>query len=345
MTNPHQNPFGGNPFDPAPGAHPQPGPPPGWGPPPPATPGNEANTLATLSLVFAFVFAPAGAVLGHLGLSQIARTRQRGRERALIGVTLSYVIITAAVVSLVVWAALGHNDTGAPTAAPSPSSTVAAPSSTAVTTTTTTPPPPPPTVAPADLDALLPTAEEINAIPNMPPNMSLVGSEIGVMDRVKDSKIIINPAPCYTVYGVADSHGYDAAALQGIHTNGYHPPPRNAETIESVGGYADAAAAQAALHTLLDDWRSCGTTFTYSDPAGGGRVATWSVSPPADAGNGITTTRAVPTQQMSGQLFRAVAAKANVVVDVLVSVKSGVDSAAVAVAIANLIIGKIPGPR
>ena len=32
------------------------------------------NTLATLSLVFAFVFAPAGAILGHLGLAQIRRT-------------------------------------------------------------------------------------------------------------------------------------------------------------------------------------------------------------------------------------------------------------------------------
>lgn len=36
---------------------------------PPGTPPYRpaVNTLATLSLVFAFVFAPAGAVLGHSG--------------------------------------------------------------------------------------------------------------------------------------------------------------------------------------------------------------------------------------------------------------------------------------
>ena len=37
----------------------------------------KTNTFATLSVVFAFLFAPVGAVLGHLGLSQIRRTGQR----------------------------------------------------------------------------------------------------------------------------------------------------------------------------------------------------------------------------------------------------------------------------
>jgi hypothetical protein len=101
---PGGNPFGSDPFS----VVQQPGPSPAAGPTPqqprhggPA----ETNTLATLSVVFAFVFAPAGAILGHLGLGQIARTGQRGRERALIGVTLSYFFITVAVVALVVWAA------------------------------------------------------------------------------------------------------------------------------------------------------------------------------------------------------------------------------------------------
>ncbi len=68
----------------------------------------ETNTLATLSVVFAFVFAPAGVVLGHLALSQIHKTGDRGRDRALVGVTLSYVFITVAVVALVVSAAGVH---------------------------------------------------------------------------------------------------------------------------------------------------------------------------------------------------------------------------------------------
>jgi hypothetical protein len=64
--------FGNNPFG-------QQSPIIGASPTPP--PKRAANTLATLSLVFAFLFAPVGAVLGHLGLSQIRRTGQRGRER------------------------------------------------------------------------------------------------------------------------------------------------------------------------------------------------------------------------------------------------------------------------
>ena len=71
----------------------------------PAPQQQETHTLATLSVVFAFVFAPAGLILGHLALSQIHQTGQRGRDRALVGVTLSYVFITVAVVALIVSAA------------------------------------------------------------------------------------------------------------------------------------------------------------------------------------------------------------------------------------------------
>ena len=63
----------------------------------------EVNTLATLSIVFAFVFAPAGAALGHVALSQIKQRGQRGRERAIVGLTLSYVIIVLAVIALLIW--------------------------------------------------------------------------------------------------------------------------------------------------------------------------------------------------------------------------------------------------
>ena len=76
--------------------------------PPAPTSQQETNTLATLSVVFAFVFAPAGVVLGHVALSQIHETGDRGRDRALVGVTLSYVFITVVVVALVVSAAGVH---------------------------------------------------------------------------------------------------------------------------------------------------------------------------------------------------------------------------------------------
>ena len=53
--------------------------------PAPMRPRDEANVLATLSVVFAFVFAPAGAILGHLALSQIRHTGQRWWWRSRAG--------------------------------------------------------------------------------------------------------------------------------------------------------------------------------------------------------------------------------------------------------------------
>lgn len=101
-----------------------------------APPPGEINTLATLSVVFAFVFAPAGAVLGHLALSEITRRPQPGHRRAVLGLTLSYALILLAVAALIVWLLLGagrHSDdasttdSSAPPAQPSVRSTVVTP--------------------------------------------------------------------------------------------------------------------------------------------------------------------------------------------------------------------------
>lgn len=95
----------------------------GW---PPSAPPGEVNTCATLSVVFAFVFAPAGAALGHVALSQIKRRPQPGRRRAVLGLTLSYAFIVLAVVALIVWLLLGTADntgdrtTGTTPPAPAP---------------------------------------------------------------------------------------------------------------------------------------------------------------------------------------------------------------------------------
>jgi hypothetical protein len=134
------DPFGGAAFGQAP-----PPPPLLTGGPPPRPP---TNTLATLSVIFAFVFAPAGVVLGHLGLSQTRRTGQPGRERALIGLAASYTVIAITVVAMVAWAALRAVDPDGAHTAAAPSHSAKVPGSTSATSAT---PPPPPTVAPADL--------------------------------------------------------------------------------------------------------------------------------------------------------------------------------------------------
>jgi hypothetical protein len=106
--------------------------------PPPGTPRGEVNTFATLSIVFAFVFAPAGAALAHIALHQIKQHGQRGRERAIVGLTLSYVIIVLAVIALVIWL-LTSNRAESPKL---PGSTTA----TQTTTGAAVPPPPRTTV-------------------------------------------------------------------------------------------------------------------------------------------------------------------------------------------------------
>ena len=119
-------------------------------PTPAPAPSGEVNTLATLSIVFAFVFAPVGVVLGHLALAQIARRGERGRDRALIGLTLSYVFILFAVVALIVWLIIGGALRSSPTHAPV-RTTIATPSPSVSTTVITAPPAQRPTVAVEDL--------------------------------------------------------------------------------------------------------------------------------------------------------------------------------------------------
>ena len=111
-------------------------------PAPGPAPSGEVNTLATLSIVFAFVFAPVGVVLGHLALAQISRRGQRGRDRALIGLTLSYVVILVAVIALIVWLILGGGPRSSPAQTnPSKASTMTTPAPSVSTTVITGPAP------------------------------------------------------------------------------------------------------------------------------------------------------------------------------------------------------------
>lgn len=73
-----------SPYEPPPGPHL------GYHPGP-YGPTRGTNLFAVLSLVFAFVFAPAGIVLGHLAKRQIPRTGEEGDQLATWGLILSYV--------------------------------------------------------------------------------------------------------------------------------------------------------------------------------------------------------------------------------------------------------------
>jgi hypothetical protein len=55
------------------------------------------NTMAVLSLVFAFVFSPLGIVFGHIAKGQIRRTGEAGSGLATAGLVLSYVFVVLAI--------------------------------------------------------------------------------------------------------------------------------------------------------------------------------------------------------------------------------------------------------
>ncbi|MBN9606411.1 MAG: DUF4190 domain-containing protein [Actinomycetales bacterium] len=61
------------------------------GQPYPYVPQPPYNVFAIISLVGAFLLSPVGIVFGHIALSQVKRTGERGREMALAGTIIGYV--------------------------------------------------------------------------------------------------------------------------------------------------------------------------------------------------------------------------------------------------------------
>ncbi|WP_236718521.1 DUF4190 domain-containing protein [Actinoplanes sp. TFC3] len=53
--------------------------------------GAPTNTMAILALVFAFVFAPAAIVMGHVAKKQIRQTGEGGDGLATAGLWLGYI--------------------------------------------------------------------------------------------------------------------------------------------------------------------------------------------------------------------------------------------------------------
>lgn len=298
--------------------------------PPPAPPPYRppVNRLATLSLVFAFVFAPAGAILGHLGLAQIRRTGELGRDRALAGVALSYVLITLTVVALVGWATM-TGSTSTRRAAPAPTSTTG---------------PPLPTVPPDSVATLLPG---LDALKNITADQNLQAGPTWNSPGRSEQDGSINRPECWGSIAAGSPDAYTAAGIAGYHAGEFTDTRsmlKSIQVIQGVAAFRDPSAAQAQLSALLSGWRQCGgTTVTVTAP--GGQPIPISVGTPVDAGNGITTVDLTP-KEIQVRSARAVAAKANVVIDLNVSASGTTDSERprlAAVSIANYILGKIPG--
>jgi eukaryotic-like serine/threonine-protein kinase len=293
--------------------------------PEPPEPG--VNAFATLSVVFAFVFAPAGAILGHLGLAQIRRTGERGRDRALLGVTLSYAFSTLAVIALVGWAALTaihSTQTAAPTIA--------------------TPASPPPTVAPADLAGLLPGLADVKKITG-DQNLATGKTWDHIASSSREGQI--DRSECWGSISPGTPDAYHVEAVFGYRASEFTDTADSGNSMQIIAGVAafrDPPAAQKQLTQLLSGWRQCGGSEVKSTLPSG-QTLTFSVGIPTDAGKGITTIE-VETKGLRRSV-RALAAKSNVIIDLDLSYSASgtvaTDRSKPAVAIANYILGKIPG--
>ena len=105
MTAPQGPPPGSGP-PPGYGPPPQYGPPPGYGYPPPGYPPvwrRPTNTMAILALVLAFVFAPAGLVLGIIARKQIRETGEEGDGLALAGIIVGAIATAFFALAIVFW--------------------------------------------------------------------------------------------------------------------------------------------------------------------------------------------------------------------------------------------------
>jgi eukaryotic-like serine/threonine-protein kinase len=332
VTNP-QDPYGYNPYtyDPlgrVPFAGPPAEPPPFTPPPAPPYP-PPINALATLSLVFAFVFPPAGALLGHLGLAQIRRTGEHGRDRALAGVALSYAFIALTVVALVAWATLA--------------TLTSAPRQTAAPATSASPAAPQPTVAPDAVATLLPSLADLK---NITGDQNLEAGQTWDRPDRSEGEGSIGRAECWgsIAPGTPDAYAVDAISrYRAAEFSDTRSLLKSTQVIQAAAGFRDPPAAQSQLATLLSGWRQCGgTTVSVTIPDAG--AIPFSLSAPADAGNGITTLDLAP-KGLQVRSTRAIAAKANVVIDLYVSYSGTTDAdqpRQSAVSIANYMLNKIP---
>ena len=100
----YPQPLYGPPGYPPQGYPPQGYPPPGYGAPgfPPVYV-RPTNTMAILALVMAFVFAPAGLILGIVARKQIRETGEDGDGLALAGIIVGGIVTAIFVLFIVLW--------------------------------------------------------------------------------------------------------------------------------------------------------------------------------------------------------------------------------------------------
>jgi eukaryotic-like serine/threonine-protein kinase len=115
------------------------------------------------------------------------------------------------------------------------------------------------------------------------------------------------------------------------------------QSANTVVAFRDIPTAHAQLDSIVSSWRQCAnSTVLLTYPSG--RIITNDLAAPTDTGNGITVLP-VSITRAGITYLRLVAAKANIVIDILLTSRTSRGEQQSALAIVNFILGKIPGPR
>jgi eukaryotic-like serine/threonine-protein kinase len=262
---------------------------------PPMPPSQKTNTFATLSLIFAFLFAPAGAVLGHLGLAQIRRTGQRGKDRALIGLTLSYAFILVAVVALVVGREAERSSTVE--ASPPPA--------------TSSPTPEERLVAASQLPKLLLSIDEVKQAVNAP-DLAKVEEASGLSG---DQGLNVTPRECISSLFGGGTSAYARSAARGAFTRAITGDGNEGMILfnETMTTFDNTAAATQLVSLVVGQWRGCaGKSVTLIVD---GKPLTLDVGQPIQHDTVMVLRNTLRDSVTGFSSDRAIAAKANVVID------------------------------
>jgi PknH-like extracellular domain len=310
------------------GQHGQYGPGGGWQQPPPVPPQQTDNKLATWSIVFAFLFAPVGAVLGHFALADI---------RTVIGLMLSYTFIVITVGALIIWAVLPNTAAISTTAA---GADPQAPTTWSTPPPATAPPPGAPLLSQADLPKLLLSLDEVKAIlktPNLT-NLDTSGSGGGSGQGAGGSGGQVDPPDCAGVLLAGLDTTWDDAGNQGFKAAHFSDATTATLADEVVASFSNATAARDFMAKLADQWRQCsGKSVTLTSNAN--KPLVWDVGPVTAKGDRVTLQNTLEGKTPVPQ-FRMLATKANIVVELGLFSRNMTNQGDT---IADQILARIPG--
>ncbi|ORV27054.1 hypothetical protein AWB99_20005 [Mycolicibacterium confluentis] len=258
--------------------------------------------------MFAFVFAPVGALLGHLALGQIKQSHERGRERALIGMTLSYAVIVFAVLALVATLTVADRSGDGTTtvAGDEPSLTMPAPAA------------PPGTTAPkqsrVDISNVLLSLDEVRTImktPGLSPSSSS-GSGSG---SGSDKDVTAEPEECLSAVAAGIDTVYEGKGGRDYKRASFSDNSVVTIVDQVAVGFDDAAAARKFVADSRTQWQQCaGRSFTLTSPSG---TITWDIGTPTGGPERVAV-RSTITAGPGVPQYRVLAVKGSVVVDIAV---------------------------